>query len=286
MQAGRPSSTAESAAMLRAAHQLLDQPRVLDDAIALRLVGPAGEARLRANLPALDTPARRHLRAFMAARSRHAEEELRDACARGVRQYVVLGAGLDSFAYRNPFPGLRVFEVDHPDTQAWKRGRLAEVGIAPPASLTFVAVDLERARLAPALAAGGFDIAAPACVAWLGVTPYLTREAIFGILADLSHLAPGSAVVFEYLVPRSEVSTRIQAGVAAMAARASARGEPWLSSFAPAELAGELTRLGFAPVEDLGPDEIVTRYFAGRTDGLRPGGLAHLITARVASRVA
>src|SRR5882762_1319056 len=167
MQEGTFSRTAERVAIRRAAHQLLDQPRVLDDPLALRIIGSEAEEALRSN-PKEDHSFSRAFRAFMAARSRYTEDELANAFAHGVRQYVVLGAGLDTFAYRNPHPGLRVFEVDHPATQAWKREQLQAAAIAIPASLTFVPVDFERQTLADGLAQCGFNPSGAAFFSWLG----------------------------------------------------------------------------------------------------------------------
>src|ERR1700686_1320542 len=176
MQEGKFSKTAHRVAIRRAAHQLLDQPRVLDDPLALRIIGSEAEEALRSD-PKEDHAFSRGFRAFMAARSRYAEDELAHAVAHGVRQYVVLGAGLDTFAYRNPHPGLRVFEVDHPDTQEWKREQLLAAGIAVPSALSFVPIDFERQTLADGLARAGFGAGDAAFFSWLGVTPYLTREA-------------------------------------------------------------------------------------------------------------
>src|SRR5580700_3359014 len=150
MQEGKFSRTAHRVAVRRAAHQLLDQPRVLDDPLALRIIGTAAAEELRTN-PKEHHAFSRAFRAFMAARSRFAEDELAGAVGQGVKQYVVLGAGLDTFGYRNPHAGLRVFEVDHPDTQAWKRDQLQAAGIAIPASLTFVPIDFERQTLGDGL---------------------------------------------------------------------------------------------------------------------------------------
>src|SRR6202035_6128756 len=176
MQEGKFSKTAHRVAIRQAAHQLLDQPRVLDDPLALRIIGSQAEQELRSN-PREHHAFSRAFRAFMAARSRYAEDELARAVAHGVTQYVVLGAGLDTFAYRNPHPGLRVFEVDHPATQAWKREQLQAANIAIPPSLTFVPIDFELQTLADGLSRSGFNANAAAFFSWLGVTPYLTREA-------------------------------------------------------------------------------------------------------------
>ncbi len=279
----RASVTADRAALLRAAHQVLDRPRVLDDPVVLRLVGPEREAELRASPQAFERPALRRLRAAIVVRSRFAEDALRDAVGRGVRQYVILGAGLDSFAYRNPFAPseLRVYEVDHPATQAWKLDRLRAAGIEPPASLSFVPVDFEQEALAGALARGGVDLRAPAFVSWLGVTVYLTRAAVLRTLAAVSSLAPGSEIVFEYVVPPSSLGEGARVVLAELAARGAEAGEPWITFFEPAALAAELGRLGFTEVDDVGPAEIVARYFRDRRDGLRPGGAARYVRARL-----
>src|SRR5438874_2805580 len=151
MKSDRPSATAHRVAMRRAAHQILDRPRVLDDPIALRIVGPRAEAAIRADPRRCQSRLGRLLRSFLVARSRVAEDALTMAVAAGVRQYVVLGAGLDTFAYRNPYPALRVFEVDNPATQAWKRRRLADAQIAVPDDVTFVALDFASESLPAAL---------------------------------------------------------------------------------------------------------------------------------------
>lgn len=272
------SVTAERAATLRALHQLVDDPRVLDDPVVLRLLPEATIAALRADPSGLQAPGPRALRAFIAARSRFAEDMLAEAVGRGVRQYVVLGAGLDTFAYRSPFPveRLQIFEVDHPSTQAWKRERLAAAGVALPPNLEFVAADFERVSLPQVMAASGLDPHRPACVSWLGVTVYLTIDVVRGVLAWAAALPARSCLVFEYAVPHasSPAGERLRAG---MMERSAAAGEPWITFFEPQEMARELA--AFAAVVDLGPDEVTARYFAGRRDGLRPRGTARLVCA-------
>jgi methyltransferase (TIGR00027 family) len=276
-----PSVTAQRVALRRAAHQLLDVPLVFDDPLALTLLEPETAAALRNDPGRFEVgPLAPYLRAFMAARSRFAEDALADRVARGLSQYVVLGAGLDTFAYRNPHPSLRVFEVDHPATQEWKRHRLAEAGVPLPPSLAFVAVDFERQTLADTLPAAGLDLGAPTFVAWLGVTVYLTHEAILTTLRFVAQsMAAGSGIVFDYGLARAALSWRQRAVFDRLAARVAAAGEPWLSTFEPAVLARELMDLGFVSVEDVTPDALNARYFAGRTDGLRVGSLAHLMRA-------
>jgi methyltransferase (TIGR00027 family) len=277
MDEGRPSLTAQRAATLRAAHQILDQPRILDDPLALRIIGAQAESALRA-----DTQRNERLvtlRAFVALRSRYAEDELARAVQNGVRQYVILGAGLDTFAYRNPYPGLRVFEVDHPATQSWKRGRLHEAGITPPDSLILAPVDFEKQTLADGLRRAGFRTDEPAFFSLLGVAIYLTKDAAMGTLKLVASLPSGSEIVFDYAVPSSALSESERARREVLASRVAAIGEPWITYFDPPSLASEIKLLGFKRVEDLGPGEANDRYFKDRTDGLRVGRGSHLMKA-------
>lgn len=283
MRDGTPSATAARAAVMRAVHHRHDRPRVLDDPFAIRLLDAATATAVETDLARYDTLPLRRLRATIAFRSRYAEDALRDAADRGVAQYVVLGAGLDTFAYRSPLvrSGLRLFEVDHPETQAWKRARLRAAGIEPPAAAGFISTDFEREPLVDALARGGVDGTAPVFVSWLGVTIYLTRDAIRRTLAALASLAPGSFVVFDYSVPPSSLPDATRSARGVMAARAAAAGEPWITHFEPNEVAGELRALGFTVLEDVAPDRAIDRYFSSRTDGLRPGSGGHVVRAIV-----
>lgn len=219
----------------------------------------------------------------MAARSRFAEDELALSIRRGVRQYVILGAGLDTFAYRNPYPEgtLRVFEVDHPATQAWKRARLAEVGIALPPDLTFAPVDFETQTLAEGLHAAGFDPGTVTFFSWLGVTPYLTTEAVLATLRFIASTPQKGGVVFDYAISPSLLNTVQLRVFDALASRVAAAGEPWRAFFDPAILKQDVEAMGFSQVEDLGQEEINARYFQDRRDGLRVGSLAHLMSARL-----
>jgi methyltransferase (TIGR00027 family) len=277
MEANRPSLTAEGAAALRAVHQILDQPPVFEDPLAIRILG-ADDGPLDAVLDRYDTAEMRPLRASIAVRSRYAEDALAAAVARGVRQYVLLGAGLDTFAYRNPHADeqLRVFEVDHPATQAWKRDRLERVGIPIPDLLTFVPIDFERETLPAALDRSGFDAGAPAFFSWLGVTVYLTREAVLDTLRFVATLALGSEIAFTYVARPSSGQTR-----SALGARARALGEPWQTFFEPSALERDLRGLGFREVEDVAPSEANLRYLDDRADQLRVGTFGHLMRARV-----
>lgn len=278
----QPSLTAWRVALSRAAHQIFDRPRVLEDTIALAIVGERGVAEIRGTALHYGLLPSRYLRAFLVARSRVAEEALDEAARRGVRQYVVLGAGFDTFAYRNPYPAaaLRVFEVDHPATQAWKRRQLAAAGLALPESLAFVPIDFESETLAARLSSAGFRAGEPAFFSWLGVTMYLTRAAVLGTLGYVAALPDGSGIVFDYAVPPATLSLVRRVVARAVMRRVAAAGEPWQTFFAPLELAGELRSLGFRQVEDLGPGELNVRFFTGRSDGLRVGGFGRVMYAR------
>ncbi len=208
--------------------------------------------------------------------------------AQGIAQYVVLGAGLDTFAYRNPFPALRVFEVDFPATQEWKRTMLAEAGIALPAGLTFVPLDFEHRTLAEGLAEAGFDLRRPAFSGWLGVVPYLTLAAFRATLGDLAQLPSGSAVSFDYALPPETLSPAGRTAFDALANRVAAAGEPFQLFFTPDELASELERARFQRIEQLDYEQINERYFKQRADGLKLSAvkLNMLVTAWVEARTA
>ena len=274
MEEARASHTALRVAMRRAAHQLVDEPKVLDDPIALKILGPRAIQRLEGGEGMGHDRLSRGLRAFMAARSRFAEDELARAVGRGVEQYVVLGAGLDTFAYRNPHPpnSLRVFEVDYPATQEWKRRQLEATGIEIPASLTFAPVDFERQTLARGLGNAGFDREKPSFFSWLGVSMYLSDEAIEATLRFAGSLPRGGGIVFDYMVPRESLGFVERMALETLAKRVEAAGEPFRTSFEPKALAEQLKQSGFISVEDMGSDEINARYFANRADGLRVMG--------------
>jgi len=279
MQEGKFSRTAQRVAIRRAAHQLLDDPKVLDDPLALRIIGAEAAAALRTD-PKEDHAFARAFRAFMAARSRFAEDELARAVEVGVTQYVILGAGLDTFAYRNPHPGLRVFEIDHPATQAWKRQQLQEARIPIPPSLTFVPVDFEHQTLANALAHSGLNTSAPAFFSWLGVTPYLTREACMTTLSVIAKMPAGSGVVFDFAIDPALLNAGQRQALDALSKRVAAAGEPFQLFFDPTKLQHELKTLGFHRTEFLQGAQINDRYFQNRADGLCVrGGLGHLMSA-------
>ena len=268
--------TAQRVAMRRATHQLIDNPRVFEDPLAVRILGPEIAAELTAE-PSNELE--RRLRAFMVARSRYAEEQLATAVAHGVKQYVVLGAGLDTFAYRNPYRDVLVFEIDHPATQGWKRQRLEAASISIPAGLRFAPVDFDKQTVEQGLAGAGFAAAEPAFFSWLGVTPYLTPETVFSTLRLIRDLNPSNKVVFDYAVPRSSLNTSEQAALDAILKRVASAGEPFRGFFAPEELARELKTMGYAAIEELDGEEINRRYFSNRADNLVVGRTAHLLCA-------
>jgi methyltransferase (TIGR00027 family) len=262
---GQPSRTAFAAARYRAAHQVLEHGAIFQDPFAVRILGAPSDELLA------DAP-RRAMRVFIAARHRFAEDALVAAVQRGVRQVVVLGAGLDTFAYRNDLDGVRVIEVDHPATQAWKRERLASTGIEIPPTVSYTGVDFEKEALGDRLRLDG-----PAFFLWLGVVPYLTSA---GFGATISYIAgaSGNEVVFDYAQSPEKMTPVRRAALEERAARVARIGEPWLTYFEPAEIAGELRGLGFDEIEDLGPAQLAARFF-NRHDvpPNTPGG--HLLRA-------
>jgi len=280
----RPSRTAAGVAFRRAAHQVLDRPPVFSDPLARRVLCDEARAALdadpwRGNRGA----ALSRLRAFLAVRSRIAEDRLAEAVARGVRQYVVLGAGLDTFACRNPFAELRIFEVDHPGTQAWKRERLRAAGLIPSAGTAFVPVDFETQTVARELARHGFDAAGPTAISWLGVVPYLEEPTVWATLEWVAGvLGDGGHVVFDYGSEPRWWQFAQRAALRRLAARVAAAGEPFRTRLRPAHVRRRLTSLGFTAIADLDSRELNRRYFAGRKDGLRVGGGGHVVIASTA----
>jgi methyltransferase (TIGR00027 family) len=277
-----PKPSALRVAVFRAAHQLLDTPLVFQDPLALRILGADEEAALRSDPLRCNAPLLKGLRVSVVVRSRLAEDEWNRSKERGLNQYVILGAGLDTFAYRNPEQeGGRIFEVDLPETQRWKRACLHAASIGEPPWLSFVPTDFERSTLAEALEGAGFRADRPAFFSWLGVTMYLEEEAIYATLSYVASLPMGSGVVFDYAVDPSLLSPRELNAMESLRARVAEHGEPWKTHFIPEFLAGKLRSLGFAEVEDWGPEEINGRYLSNREDGMRKGGVSRMICARV-----
>ena len=276
------SRTALRVAVRRAEHQILDVPRVFEDALSVRIIGPEAAAKIVPGVVSRTQRLSPSFRAYMAVRSRYAEDELAAAVDAGVRQYVVLGAGLDTFGYRNPHAaaGLRVFEVDHPATQAWKRERLAEAGIPIPPHTTLVPANFEQHSLEEELRPTGFRFDEPAFFSWLGVTPYLTDRAFEQTLAFVAAMPAPGGIVFDYAVPREGLNPVQQKAFDALAERVANAGEPFQLFLDPEALRARLHSVGFSGVEDLDYLAMNARYFADRTDGLRVRGrLARLISA-------
>jgi len=250
------------AAAHRAAHQVLERGFVFADPLALRILGDAAAATVR---DARNDPSKRVLRMFIAARSRFAEDALAETVARGVRQLVVLGAGLDTYAYRGAHRDrLRVFEVDHPATQAWKLERLASAAIPLPGTLAFVPVDFERESLPDGLAAAGFDPAQQTFFTWLGVVPYLASQAVIATLRFVAGIPGGAHIVFDYSNPPVSISANGRAVHDSLASRVAAAGESFLSYFETDSLHARLSTIGFREIEDLGAAQMAARFLPGR----------------------
>lgn len=288
-----PDSTAVTVALWRAAHLRLDAPpHVVEDDIGLRLlrdtdvlahyVGPEAARGPDAWLshPYMGEKFRRS-RAGAVARARLVDDLVGERADRGVGQYVILGAGLDSFAFRRPslVQKLRVFEVDEPGTQAWKRSRLRELGIHPPETLAFVPVDFERQSWVEEIAKSGFDRRQPTVVTSLGVTQYLSIDAIRAMLRDVARLARGTTFVCSFVLPVPLIEPEEREMRADIEARAASRGHPWRSVFSPDEIRRLAHEAGFAEVSLTTGDDLAARYFAGRRDGLRPTSSAYLIAS-------
>lgn len=285
MEAGSPSRTAIVTAIHRAAHFLLDDPpKLLTDSFARAFAGFASDNDLLAVVDSHALPDFVAHRTMFALRNRYAEDQLAAAFAAGTAQYVMLGAGLDSFAYRCPgaLRELQVFEVDHPSTQAWKRARVAELGVEALPSLRYVPIDFERETLSAALDAGGVNRRAKAFFSWLGVTQYLTRDAVLKALREIaSATVAGGGIVATFVVPASTLSRAGSELVASVVARTASVGEPWLSFFEPQEMVALMEQAGFVDVSCFGPEDAAQTYLAGRRDGLRMPPYSRVVTGRV-----
>jgi methyltransferase (TIGR00027 family) len=276
MQYGQASVTALGAAGHRAAHQVLEQGLVFTDPLALLILGPDADDAIAL---ARERPERRGLRLFIAMRSRFAEDSARHAIDKGVRQVLVLGAGLDTFAYRlEPIDDLRMFELDHPATQAEKRRRLTEARIAEPAHVAYVAHDFECGSMAGALEAAGLNPARRTFVISLGVTPYLTKQAMFATLGELARLPGGAEVVFDYANPPHSTEDGPTRDLhREMAERVAASGEPFRCYLDTSDLHAHARELGFAEIEDLDRAALVSRYLPDLPVIPRPRPGGHVV---------
>jgi methyltransferase (TIGR00027 family) len=283
MEDRQPSQTALAAAAARAAHLVVDrEPLIFRDPVAADLIGEPGAEMVGYHRASGDHIVLSGTRAQVTVRSRHTEQRLAELADDGLTQYVILGAGLDSFAYRSPLAArIRMFEVDHPATQRWKRDLLAAARITPPDGLSFVGVDLETEPLADRLAADGFDPSAPALVSWLGVSMYLTPEAVAATLAEVGGLAAGTELVMEYALP-PELRDQAGAAYAEFALQVAAeRGEPWLSFFTPERLSELLEGHSMKVTEQVRQRDAVPPALWRRSDALRPADLCRLARATV-----
>jgi methyltransferase (TIGR00027 family) len=266
-----PDGTAVRVALWRALHVEVDPPpHVFEDVLGLRLVAPNDGWRSR---PDMDPHFTRLFRASIVARARFIEDLVVEQAGNGVSQYVILGAGLDTFAQRRPevAAGLRVFEVDQPGPQSWKRQRLIELGFGIPEWLRLVPVDFEAGDAWwQRLAAAGFDAGLPAVVASAGVSMYLTKDAIAATLHQVAALAPGSALAMTFLLPLEHADPEVRPGLQMAEKAARASGTPFISFFTPAEMLTLAREAGFRDVQHVSAAALIQRYFAGRTDGLRP----------------
>jgi methyltransferase (TIGR00027 family) len=275
---GQPSNTALTAAAARAAHLIVDdEPRIFADPLAARLLGDRADELISYHTLHGTHPVLSGARVQVACRSRYAQDSLARAAATGVSQYVILGAGLDSFAYRDGLAArVRVFEVDHPASQEVKRAALAAAGIPVPGDVTFVPADLAADSLKRCLARAGFDALAPAVFGWLGVTMYLTADAIAETMTSIADCAPGSELIADYMLPPD---ARDEAGAlyGRLVAQASAeRGEPWRSCFTPAEIADLARKSGLGAARSVRQRDTIPAHLWRRTDSLRPTDLAVL----------
>jgi methyltransferase (TIGR00027 family) len=257
-------------ALWRALHLEVDPPpHVLEDDVGLKLAAPDEGWRSRPDM----SPFTRPFRASIVARARFIEDLVTEQAARGVEQYVILGAGLDTFAQRRPelAAQLRVFEIDRPGPQAWKRQRLVELGLGIPPFLRLVPVDFEAGDAWwEQLAAAGFDSGRPAVVASTGVSMYLTKEAIMATLRQVAALAQGSTLAMSFMLPIELTDPEVRAGVERAIEGARANGTPFISFFTPSEMLSLARDSGFSEVQHVSAAMLAERYFAGRTDGLRP----------------
>jgi methyltransferase (TIGR00027 family) len=283
MNEGQPSQTLLRSAVRRAQHQLMDAPLILHDPIAANFVPEMSDPNLLPGFGKPDDKLATLLRALFAMRSRFAEDRLEEAAARGARQYVMIGAGLETFPWRQPdfARAMQIFSVDHPDSLIWTQRRLRSRSIAKPTNLTPVPVDLERRQLGETLSACGFDDSVTTFCSALGLLQYLTNEAMDALFRTVVSFPRGSEIVFSFVVPHEELDgDDLEIATRSVAVTGSA-GEPWKSRLAAHEIAARLTAVGFSEVFHLTPEAANARYFARRTDRLRAPRWEQMIAAVV-----
>jgi methyltransferase (TIGR00027 family) len=278
---GQAGQTMVRAAMRRAAHQLLDCPRVFEDPIAVGFIPEASEQSILNAADDHSAPIPTLLRSVFASRSRFAEERLFQATARGVCQYVMVGAGLDTFPWRQPdyAKSLRIFWVDHPATLAWARERIRERGLATPSNLSFVTADLEKRELAERLADHGFSRQVCTFCSVLGVTQYLSWGAIEALFRFAGSLPSQSEIVFSFSPPDEALEGHDLTVALHASGLAESMGEPWKTRMTASEISNLFANLGYGEVFHLTPELAQERYFAGRNDSLRAPHVEQLIAA-------
>jgi len=281
MQPGQPSRTMLRSAIRRAAHQLLDDPLILSDPIVVGLVPEASEPSVRDTLDEPGAPDAKLFRCIFATRSRFAEDRLAQAAARGARQYVMVGAGLDTFPWRQPdfAKTMQIFAADHPASLAWTQERFRQHGLSKPFNLTYAPVDLEERRLGEQLTACGFERKAASFCSVLGVMQYLDREAIDALFGFAATLAKGSEIVFSFAPPDDPLDAEGSDPFNPFGRRPAALGEPWKSRLRPTDLVAQLTGLGFRDIFHLTPELARQRYFADQPEISEPPRWDHLIAA-------
>ena len=282
MEQRKASTTMIRTSIMRAMHQVLDaDPKILDDPLAVGLVEGSSPEEILAAAPDSRPPP--WFRSIFVLRSRYTEDSLEEAVANGIGQYVLLGAGMDTFAYRQPSwaAGLRIFEIDHPESQKVKREHLLKRGIAIPANVEFLPIDFEHRSLAEGLAASSLDRRAPTFFSWLGVTQYLTREAIDSTLRFLLSMPRRSEIVMEFILPPDSWTPEEAVFLTKVVQMVGELGEPWLTYFTPNEISDHLLKLGASRVSHLTLEDAAARYFLNRHDGLRPPHYVNLLRATV-----
>ena len=274
MKSGKPSRTALAAARYRAVHQVLENGSIFSDPLAMRILGEKPEDVIQ---DAMKHPDKQRMRMFVAARSRLAEDALAQAVKNCVHQLVILGAGLDTYAYRSQFGDcLHIFEVDHPATQVWKRQRLLEAGIPLPSWLTFAPVDFEHETLSRCLLSAGFNPEQQAFFSWLGVVPYLTETAIWSALEYIASLPNGAHVVFDYSNSPSSYSISARMAYDKRASGAAMLGEAFITHFDTERLHEKLKSMGYVCIEDFGPQEIAKCFYPNTANPVFKNG-GHII---------
>jgi methyltransferase (TIGR00027 family) len=280
---GQSSQTALTAAAARAAHLIVDSaPAIFADTLAEKLLGDQAEELLGYHRAHGGHIVLSSARTQVLCRSRYTEDRLAESVRRGVRQYVILGAGLDTFAYRsNPADQVRVFEVDHPATQQWKRQRLSAAKVPVPEGVAYISVDFEADSLVDRLVDGGFDLSRPAFVSWLGVTMYLTHAAIAETLAAVGRFASGTEIIVDYMVPENLRDTNGRTYVELVMPVAAQSGEPWLTFLTPHEVSALLTGQGFERIAHVRQRDMLDAALWDRSDSLQPVDLSSIAHAYV-----